>query len=251
MVASPVAAAASVRPDLVSVRALTDLLDKAFKTARIYKITNTAAKTFTEKVYNDLAAHIRRYGRLTYVVQGYRLFHNGDLVYENTSPIENLAFTLFVDGIRALSFVPGLSQEDFTYFLEALGKNSTFETSDTTDEDIVTRVWQRNLSTIWLVTAEEIVKSLDSASVVIPQDAHTLHSKVSQLAEIRAAEVARQTQVEEGKTARPSQSASYGFGLYAVSPEEQQALAQEIQDESRRDDVTFLLSILSTILASS
>ncbi len=231
-----------------SVRSLVDQLDKAFKFARLYDIANPAAQSFINKVYQDLTMHLRSYGSLWLTVQGFRLFYGSQLVYENSLPMENIAFRLYVDGIREISFHRGLSKDDFAYFLETLAGEFN---SETADEDIVTRLWGKNLTAISVVTAEEVVKALEESSVIIPQDAGTMNRPIGYLKKIRAAEIARQEKEEAGGriTAGGAMTQS-NSALFDVFPLEMEKLAREIQEESNKTDSAYVLEVLIAILSS-
>ncbi len=232
-------------PELVSVKRLIGLLDKTFRNARIYGITNPASQRFVDQLYTEMTAHVMVYGSLSFVVQGFRLFYRGEVVYENPSPTENLAFKLFADGIRELAFNQGLLKEDLVYFLETLGGTQTV------DEDIITRLWEKNLLTISLVTAEEIVKSLDLTTVMTPQDTNTMNSPVSYVSKIHGAEAARRAHaVATGATAQGKTGAQSDLAEFQVSQQELEKLAQEIEEESKRDSSAFALDVLFAILAS-
>src|SRR6266581_3272566 len=95
-------------PELATVKRLIGLLDKTYRNARIYGITSPAFHRFVDQLYTEVTAHMTAHGSLSFVVQGFRLFYRGEIVYENPSPNENLAFKLFADGIRELAFNRGL-----------------------------------------------------------------------------------------------------------------------------------------------
>ncbi|MBA2252832.1 MAG: HEAT repeat domain-containing protein [Nitrospirales bacterium] len=230
--------------ELQAVKQLLALLDKTFKTTRTYGPNNPVAQKFFQQFYDYLTIQLAAHDVLQFLAQRSELLYNGVAVYQSTSSSENLAFKLHADGIRELSFHKGLSQEDLAYFLEALW--GTYD-SETSDDDIVTRLWEKNLSTISFVTAEEIVQSADAMTVLTPQESHTLNSLPSELRHIAGTEAAR------SKKGTPRPTGSQGQGgpaVYEISPEEQKLLLQEINCESARDNTTYLLDMLTAILAS-
>lgn len=230
--------------ELQAVKQLLALLDKTFKTTRTYGPNNPVAQKFFQQFYDYLTIQLAAHDVLQFLAQRSELLYKGVVVYQSTSSSENLALKLHADGIRELSFHKGLSQEDLAYFLEALW--GTYD-SDTSDDDIVTRLWEKNLSTISFVTAEEIVKSAEAMTVLTPQESHTLNSPPSELHHIARTESARP---QEGS---PRPAASQGQGgpaVYEIAPEEQKLLMQEIESESARDNTTYLLDMLTAILAS-
>jgi HEAT repeat protein len=233
--------------DLAAIKHLLTLLDKTFRTVRIYGANNPVARKFVQQFYQELSSHLAIQPSLAFLVQRFELYYQGELVYQNTSPTENLAFKLYADGIRELSFNQGLTQEDLSYFLETLQGDYDTENEE---EDIVTRLWDRNLPTISLVTAEEIVKSSESVEVMTPQDSTTLDSPVTKLREVRATETARQAQeAAEGKAKGKSHFRS-GLPGYEVSQTELDQLARDLEAESSIDDISYVMNVLVAILTS-
>jgi HEAT repeat protein len=228
--------------ELPAIKQLVALLEKSFKTARTYGPHNPAAQRFLEQSYNELTANLELYGSIVFLVRRSELYYKGHSVYQ-TSSMENLAFKLHVDGIRELSFHKGLTRDDLSFFLEALWATYDQETSD---EDIVTRLWEKNLATISCVTAEEIIKSSNFVDVLIPQNRRTLNSPVTQLRQVSLSETTRRT-AEEGQAGVQPQFTLVG---YEVTTQELDKLAKEIALESSKDSVTYLVDMLTAILAS-
>ncbi|MGH7205332.1 MAG: HEAT repeat domain-containing protein [Nitrospiraceae bacterium] len=240
------AAKGAVDPDVASVKLLLKLLDKASKTSRTYGPNNPVAQKFFQEFYTDLTARLAVLEVLTFVVQRSELYFRSEVVYQTEAQTENLAFKLYVDGIRELSLHKGLTQSDLASFLEALWGGYD---SATSDEDIVTRLWEKNLTTVSFVTAEEVIKSFESADVLTPQTTATMNNPVSSLQEVNAAEKARQASEGAAGTGPRSRFQSNLAG-YEVSPQELEKLAKEMEAESARDDTTYILDMLTVILAS-
>ncbi|HEX3203179.1 MAG TPA: HEAT repeat domain-containing protein [Nitrospiraceae bacterium] len=226
------------------IKQLLALLDKTFKTTRTYGPNNPVAQKFFQQFYSFLTLQLAAHDILQFLVQRSGLYYKGDVVYQSASTSENLAFKLHADGIRELSFHKGLSQDDLQYFLDALWSTHDPEASD---DDIVTRLWEKNLSTISFVTAEETIKTMQTDAVLTPQGG-TFSAPVSQLSTISSTEAARQK--SDPGTGTASGSGQGSVAIYDVSPEERQQLFVDMQAESARDHVTYLLDMLTAILAS-
>ena len=236
----------AVDPEVASVKLLLKLLDKASKTSRTYGPNNPVAQKFFQEFHTDLTARLEALEVLTFVVQRSELYFQNDVVYQTESQTENLAFKLYVDGIRELSLHKGLTQSDLASFLDALWGD--YE-SATSDDDIVTRLWEKNLTTVSFVTAEEIIKSFESVDVLTPQTTGTMNNPVSSLQEVNAAEKARQASEGAAGTGQRSRFQSNLAG-FEVSQQELEKLAKEIEAESARDDTAYILDMLTVILAS-
>jgi hypothetical protein len=288
-------------PELTSVKRVLTLLDKTAKSRRTYGATNPVAQKFFQQLFEGLSAHLAAYSKLAFLVQRSELYFNGETVYrsEQDSSTESVAFKLYADGIRELAFLEGLSIEDLTCLLDSLWDSLNSEDNDNDDDDIVTRLWSKNLSTITLVTAEEIVKASTSDDIVsFPMSetedvfslpiAGMMEAPESSLRDLLDQEQARARKgggtgfedssgsdaggdgrlagegteggVERegigegrgngGEIGRQTSRFQSGRMGYEVSESEFVELAKEVAAESARDNTTYLLDMLTAILAS-
>jgi HEAT repeat protein len=245
MMAAAVAAKGTEEPEIASVKRVLKLLDKTAKSNRTYGATNPVAIKFSQQLFEELSGHLSSYTILTFLVQRSELFCHDTQVYqaETEGASENLAFKLYSDGIRDLAFHAGLTQDDMMFFLDSLwaGQDPTQD-----DDDIVTRLWSKNLSTISIVTAEEIAKMSVGTDPAALQTAE-MNSSDSTLREM----LDRERRNNNGGDA-VAQKNRFKSGLvgYEVSDEELAALAKEIDAENKRDGLLYILDMLTTILAS-
>ena len=254
MMAAAVAARTAEDPEIVSVKRVLKLLDKTAKSNRTYGSANPVAQKFTQQLYEELTNHLTTYSRLAFLVQRSELLCKDVVVYqaEQDGGSESLAFKLYGDGIRELVLHDGLTQEELSLFLGSLWSNVD---SDEDDDDIVTRLWSRNLSTITLATAEELSKSsVINDGVTHPNSSMT--SSDSTLRELLDRERERKKQGKEGTAAESSGSGNAknrfqsGLAGYEVTEEELAVLAQEIEAERKQDSLIYILDMLTAILAS-
>jgi HEAT repeat protein len=285
----PIAAAKEAAdPELTSVKRVLTLLDKTAKSTRTYGSTNPVAQKFFQQLFEGLTAHLATYPKLAFLVQRSELYFNGEVVYrsEQDSSNESVAFKLYADGIRELAFLEGLSAEDLSFLLDSLWDSLD---SAENDDDIVTRLWSKNLSTITLVTAEEVAKASTGGDVFsLPVGAVTEESE-SSLRDLLDREQARARRgigggfddgdgSESGDGGAPAPEGSAGGsgggtgggnggGIggapnrqasrfksghtgYEVTDQELAELAKEVAAESARDNMTYLLDMLTAIMAS-
>lgn len=236
----------SADPEAASVKQLLKQLDKASKAGRTFGASNPVAQKFFQQFFDGLTSHLTTYGTLSFLVQRSELYFNDQIVYSTEATGENLAFKLYADGIREVTFHPDLTAEDVTFFLEALWAGSHPD-PDKDDDDIVTRLWEHNLTTITIVTAEEIVKASGNDDVFSPPTAETMNSSSDSLKKVVA-----QEKENERRSGGSSQASRFQSGLvgYETTDEEMAALAREIEAESQRDPVMYVLDMLTAILAS-
>ncbi len=267
-------AKAGTDPEVAAIKQLLKLLDKAAKSARTYGTENPVAQRFFQQFYDDLTTHLEQHSRLALLVQRNQLFFKNEVVYEpeRDATGESFAFKMYSDGIRELAFHQGLTHEDLSFFLDALWGMPSGETTPADapadheeDDDIVTRVWAKNLETITLVTAEELVRSsgfgLDELEL---QTQGYMSLPVGSLRELLDRERATQAGEKESKGGTDDQKGGGATGSgasrnrrfqanvvgYDVSEQEHEALTQEIQRETARDATNYILDILTAVLAS-
>lgn len=254
MMAAAVATRTAEDPEMVSVKRVLKLLDKTAKSNRTYGSTNPVAQKFTQQLFQKLTDHLTAYSRLTLLVQRSELLCRDTVVYqaERDGGSESLAFKLYADGIRELVLHEGLTQEDLSLFLASLWSNGD---SVEDDDDIVTRLWSRNLSTITIATAEELSKSSVANDGVNHPDS-SMSSSDSTLRELLDRERERKKRIKEGTDAENGGSGNaknrFQSGLtgYEVTEEELALLAQEIEGERKQDSLMYILDMLTAILAS-
>ncbi len=228
-------------PEIVSVKQLLRLLDRMAKSARTYGATNAVAAKFFTQFYQELSTHLESYPTMGFLVQRSELFFKDQCVYATEEALgENLAFKLYSDGIRELAFHEGVTEEDLRAFLDSLWGAS--DGSDA-DDDIVTRIWAKNLTTITVVTAEEIVKSSVESDLFRLSENGFLGPAPESLRDVVAREKAR-------GGGGPGRGSAAGLVGYDVSDEEMHKLAQEIEAESATDPTMHVLEMIKVILAS-
>jgi HEAT repeat protein len=259
-------------PELTSVKRVLTLLDKTAKSSRTYGAANPVAQKFFQQLFEGLTAHLTTYSKLAFLIQRSELYFNGEVVYrsEQESSNESVAFKLYADGIRELAFLEGLSAEDLSFLLDSLWDSLDPEEND---DDIVTRLWSKNLSTITLVTAEEVAKASTGGDVFSLPLGGMMEESETSLRDLLDREQTRTRKgggvgLEEGDgseagdgrtpagertsggTSRQASRFKSGHAGYEVSDQEMAELAKEVAAESARDNMTYLLDMLTAILAS-
>jgi flagellar biosynthesis chaperone FliJ len=253
MMASALAAKETTDPEIVSVKRLLKLLDKTAKSSRTYGINNPVAQNFFQQLHQEMETHLSTYSKLRFLVQRSELHFKDEVVYksEQDASNENIAFKLYADGIRELSLLEGLTKEDLVFFLESLWGSSD---SKDEDEDIVTRLWARNLSSISLVTAEEIAKASGDRDVFSGSQSILVDTSTTSLRDALDRERGKylREQGTAGQNGGPQKPGRLQSGLvgYDITDEEVTKLAQEIEAENTRDSSLYVLDILTAIFAS-
>ena len=257
MLAAAVAARGAEDPEIVSIKRVLKLLDKTAKSNRTYGSANPVAQKFSHQLFEELTTHLITYSKLTFLVQRTALLCKECVVYqaEQDGGGESLAFKLYADGIRELALHQGLTEEDLGFFLESLwgGLDPSKD-----DDDIVTRIWEKNLSSISIVTAEEVAKASVGNEGFFRLDSGMSLSD-STLRELLDRERSRGRHADTGagegdstKTSGSAPSNRFQSGLvgYEVTEEELATLAREIEAESKQDGLSYILDAMTSILVS-
>ena len=123
---------------------------KTIKALRLYLPNNPVLIGFIAELENRMTVHLARYGELSLDVEQFALRCRDALVYENREPRESMASRLYLDGIRTLFFDRGVQSGELVALLGIVG----FDRPGT-DDDIVTRLWERNLQHIGYLTEDD------------------------------------------------------------------------------------------------
>jgi hypothetical protein len=257
MIAAAVASKAVEDPEITSVKRVLKLLDKTAKSNRTYGSNNPVAQKFSQQLFEEITTHLSNYSKLTFLVQRSALMSKDQIVYqpETDGGSESIAFKLYADGVRELSLYQGLTEDDLGFFLNSLwgGIDPTID-----DDDIVTRLWSKNLSTLTIVTAEEVAKASGNDGFLVLDGG--MSSSDTTLRELLDREHARtkdrtKTSVSSGAGADTGVESGKRFLKsnligYEVTDEELAALAREIEAEGKRDGTLYVLDMATAILAS-
>lgn len=127
------------------VREIAKLLSRAAKNYQMYLSNNRMFRTSLENLKSALDEFLEENESLTFVVREFELVHRTEPVYSNTDKHQSIAFRMYRDGVRLLSFHRGISDEDLLAFFEAVTR--CMET-DNLEEDFVTLMWAKDLQGI-------------------------------------------------------------------------------------------------------
>ncbi|MDC4205630.1 MAG: hypothetical protein MPW14_23315 [Candidatus Manganitrophus sp.] len=110
------------KEEVKSAKEIVQYLTKTTKTLQIYLPNNPIHQKFINELAEKIQRHLTEHGPLRLRIKQFELFCSGQSVYENSNRMESLAFKLFIDGLRELSFHPGIEKEELITFLEVIGK---------------------------------------------------------------------------------------------------------------------------------
>jgi hypothetical protein len=221
------------------VRAVHDLvvvLMRTIKTMRLYDPRNPIYKKALRDMGERFRTHVAEHGGFALVVEQGRLQLGDEAIHTDDDPKEGIAFRLYSDGVRRITFRDGLTAEEVKVALELLARGTALKAGD--DDDIVTLFWAADLPNIEV----EAVEDEPPAFQLEP----TLHDP-------QAADV-EQAVRDAGQLAAQGQTQPVHFGQQALSvfvlgPKELNYIQGLVERESAQDPVQDLVGILSDVLS--
>jgi hypothetical protein len=140
-----------VSPEHRSARGICAHLHRAYRDLRFYPQDHPTARQTLETLVEALIAHVNAEGSLTLDVEEGRLLYEGEQVYSYETGRDNLAFLMFRDGIRLLSFHPGLGAGEIEAFTDRLAHADDLVDAE---HDLATAFWEQDFTHIDYLVAD-------------------------------------------------------------------------------------------------
>ena len=131
--------------DSGAVARICSALHLAYRDLRFYPPNHPVAQQSLDALARVLLAFIRQEGSLTLRVEESRLVYDEDEVYSHLETRDNLAFIMFRDGLRAITFQSGLEQSETESFVDCLARADDLVRSE---QDLVTVFWEQDFEHI-------------------------------------------------------------------------------------------------------
>lgn len=255
--APPASDAADLSAELASARGALRGLDKASRAVRTYGFGSAVTERFIQQLLTAIETHLFTWVVLGVTVEpgGFRL--GDEVVWRSEESVgEGLSFRLYADGIRELRFHDGFSDADLRAFLEALwGKDASAD-----DDDVVTRLWAKDLATVSFVTAEDILKvpwvsgpagGREGSFFALPPASFkgVIEREQVQLAAGNAVG-ASQGAVAAGSNLKLSGAGGQSVVGFEVAEADRQRIAAELAKENGLDGASYVIKALRAILVS-
>ena len=123
-------------------------LVKSVKAIQMYSIRHPSAKNFYNPLYEKLSSFFKKHSVLELQIEQFTIQYAGNVVYEDKEKDTSIAFRLFRDGIRNISFLEGLAFEEMLTFIEIVSKVSK-------DTDLALCLWEGDFTHINFYVVEE------------------------------------------------------------------------------------------------
>ena len=215
------------------VRSLFVTLGKAFRAFQLYDENNPVRKRFVDTLKGEFTALWGELEKLVVSVDEDHIYLNEAEVYSSESRNDSLAFLFFKDGVREITFLPGIEAEELGEFLGVLQKARKLVPEG---DDLLTVLWEAELQFFQYQYVDLLAEG-----VALPEAGSGNSGE-----EMQAALAAEDKEIaaEEEQGAASSQAADspqtvkqddFNPTLYVLDPREMDTLRAELQKELKRD----------------
>ena len=117
-------------------------LEKLIKNVSLYGLEHQSTDRFLQNTYIAFQDAISVTGQLEIIVRPYDLTVHEDAVLENPSPDRNFIYTLYLDGVRRLCFLPQVTADELFRFVQIL--LTDWDQPGLFEDDMVTLLWSEH-----------------------------------------------------------------------------------------------------------
>jgi hypothetical protein len=107
-------------------------------TIRLYPSRHENVTKITDEFFSGVSRFLEDRGELEIGIEEKAFTFGGEVVYRDESSLKKLSYLFFKDGMRALTFLPGLSRNELADFLEVVKANAELPSEES---DIVDALW--------------------------------------------------------------------------------------------------------------
>ena len=229
---------------VAQVRELFMVLGKALRSFQLYDENNPVRKRFINSLREAFQQLWQEVEGLNLSVEEDRLLLVGEEVYRNTSHTDSLAFLFYKDGVRDITFLPGIEGEELDDILGVLQRARMLKTAEA--DDLLTMLWEQDLDFFKCRSVDQITEgALLPVAQAVEQRAD-LGQVLQDKGEASQAETDDQdkgdasqaetddTEGEAGSTP-PKAVDDFSPDLYALDPVEKEELQLQLAAEMARD----------------
>lgn len=137
-----------------SAQEVVSLLIKAIKILCIYPPDNPIPREFRHNLFRKMTGFLDKNVELKLGIDQSGLLLEDKVVLKEEQKDEGVAFALYRDGIRELSFYKGLEQEEISSFLETI---TSCIKSSLPEDDLVTLFWERDWPHLKFSAVDEFI----------------------------------------------------------------------------------------------
>jgi len=254
---------------VAQVRELFVVLGKALRAFQLYDENNPVRRRFVTSLREAFERLWQEIEGLNLSVEEHRFLLAGEAVYDNPSRSDSLAFLLYKDGVRDVTFLPGIEGHELDRILGVLQRAKMLKTAEA--DDLLTMLWAEDLEFFKcqyvarftegavVPTAQAVAERADLGQVLQGEAEASQAAKGDGGAEAGTGDAGAETSTAEDDAGTEASTAQSGPGspkagmdfsptTYALEPEEkaqlQRALAAEMSRDLRHDVLAALFDRL-------
>lgn len=223
------------------VRALFVTLGKAFRAYQLYDENNPVRQRFVDALAGEFTTLWGEIDRLVVTVDEDHIYLGGTDVYKSESRNDSLAFLVYKDGVRELTFQQGIENE-IEGLLGVLQKARRLSPEG---DDLLTVLWEAQLQHLEYQYVDLLAEGVNLPEAGPGHGAGELQAVL----EAEDEEIAQQEEADAGGEAAPDapqtvKQDDFNPTLYALDPRDMETLRAELQKELKRDTRADVLKAL-------
>ncbi len=211
-------------------------LGKALRAFQLYDENNPVYQRFVNNLRGAFQELWDETDELRVQVEEFRVLWFDEVVYENDTRSESLAFLFFKDGVREIQFLPGVEARELERLLRVLQRARNLRPEG---EDLLTILWDEDLQYFQYRYVDVLAETVD-----VPEP----DGDVGDLSMVWTEEAGSlEDEAEESESAGPGEEPAqeahkpkigpddFNPTLYSLDPNEALKLQKELQREMERD----------------
>lgn len=139
--------------DLALARDVFKTFTKTLKTLNVYPRQNPIAQKFIADLYEKFEGFLTSHEAMELEVSQFSMNYMSQEVFYSEERQDNLALSLFIDGVRGFAFLQGITKDEIEIFIDILKIASKGENSE---DDIVTLLWEKELEHVRYFVPESV-----------------------------------------------------------------------------------------------
>src|SRR5574341_1166597 len=151
-------------------------LARIVSTRRIHRPDNPIYQKFIGELFAKVSGYLTRRGTLVFGIRRFEFLYEGEAIFNDSNQNDSLPFRLYKDGVSALAFHPGVTEEELRGLVETIHRG--YEVTSTED-DVVTLLWERCFQHISYDVTDE---PSEGQSVPEPPVVETTKTRVASMA---------------------------------------------------------------------
>ena len=216
------------------VRSLFVTLGKAFRAYQLYDENNPVRKRFVDSLREEFETLWGELETLEVTMDEDHIYLGGSEVYASETRNDSLAFLFFKDGVRELTFLPGIETHELESFLDVLQKARRLVPEG---DDLLTVLWEEELQYLKYQYIDLLAEGVTLPEPGAGNTGPELQAALAAEDEEVAAQEDAEDSAEDGAADAPQSVSQDDFNptLYALDPREMEILRAEAKKELNRD----------------